>query len=95
MSKKFSIKTIDLEKLDEEIERYKYIYMIGQKPYIFMNKETMDAVLCELNNKMKPYTLHAHVNNTTGLNLTDLRCEYCGCKIFNDHTLKFGEIEIR
>ena len=85
MNKKFSIaKTIDLDKIDEEI--YKYIDETGENnPYIFMCDATVDAIIQEL-----PIP---HINSKTRPNY--VTAKYLGYTIFSNNEMKFGEVEIR
>lgn len=90
MSKKFSIvRTIDFEKLNYEINGC--VALTGEKnPYIFMNKDTIDAITsaCEVTH-VHPYDA-AYTTNRE-----DCKGYYCGYKVFVDNDLKFGEVEVR
>lgn len=86
MSKKFLIiKTkIDINKLIVNIEEYSVINMT--KPYIFMNKDTVDELISQVGYK------------PDGLWGTQSSCMcgyFHGYKVFCDNTLSFGEVEIR
>lgn len=84
MSKKFSIiRTLDLDKLNEEIDEYMLVN--DESPYIFMNDETIYAIKKELN------TIPTHIPTS----IAKQPPRYCNCKIFPDNTLGFGEVEIR
>lgn len=90
MSRKFSItQTIDFNKLNNELE--KYTMLNGYDPYLFMGKDTINAILNECpttDGILEHYNqIRAKVNGVAGY--------YCGCKVFEDNTLKFGEVEIR
>lgn len=90
MSRKFSIitKTIDFNKLDKEL--YEYMMLNGYEPYLFMRKDTLNAILNEcptVDDTLEHYQIRAKVNGVAGY--------YCGCKVFEDNTLKLGEVEIR
>lgn len=98
MSTKFSITTIDLNKISKEIAYYKNKNNNGLDPYIFMSDETVGAIereldayrLCihgwEIDNK----SLANRLNNTSKVYGT-----YMGCKLFINNDLKFGVVEIR
>lgn len=85
MSKTFSIvKTIDLDMLISELDSY--IYKTGEtNPYIFMHRDTADAITCEVVPNILPST-----NLSSGV-----KGRFCGCKVFIDNELRFGEVEIR
>ena len=87
MSRKFSIvKTIDIDKIIEEID--KYIRTTGEfHPYIFMSEDTMKAVENELPevNYIDP-SLRANYRKQS---------TFTGYKVFVDNDLKFGIVEIR
>ena len=86
MSKKFSItKTkIDINKLVANIEEYSVINIT--KPYIFMNKDTIDELISLAG--YKPDGLWGAQSSCM--------CGYFqGYKVFCDNTLSFGEVEIR
>lgn len=86
MSKKLSIirAEIDIDKLLNNIEEYFSINMI--KPYLFMNKDTIDELISQTSCKPDiPWGVQS--NNMCGY--------FRGYKIFCDNTLKFGEVEIR
>lgn len=90
MSKKFSIvRTLDFEKLNYEIDGY--MATTGEKnPYIFMNKDTVDAITSAYEVvRVYPY----EVARTT--HREDCKGYYCGYKVFVDNDLSFGEIEVR
>lgn len=93
MNKKFSIvKTIDLDKLSNEIN--KYIKETGEtNPYIFMHDDTADAIESAIT---VPY-LHYIERDYVGRKIArdNAIAEFCGYKIFHNNSLKFGEIEIR
>ena len=87
MSKKFSIiiNKIDTKKIIEEVAKY-ILANNNTKPYIFINKDTIDKLISQIGYDSK------------GLmgSQSDYLCGYfSGCKVFCDNTLSFGEIEIR
>lgn len=90
MSKKFSIvKSLDIDKLDNEIKNYMRISN-SHDPYIFMSDATADIIAQHYD----PVDIYS----STKLGVQD-RCEhralYTGYKVFTDNNLKFGDIEIR
>lgn len=85
MSKTFSIvKTIDVDKLHSEIGRY--LSSNENKPYIFMNFDTIETIAHETILKIVPST-RAKYNGYVAL--------VEGNKVFVDNDLSFGEVEIR
>ena len=91
MSKKFSIiKTMDLDKLYEEIGVYNCKYV--NEPYIFANDKTIDAIVAEMFSKV---TVYERVSTSARDKTASPRCKCYGCKVFADNTLEFGEIELR
>ena len=94
MSRKFSIiKTIDLEKIDDEIQRYKMLYQ-RDDPYFFMSEDTARAIECELNLGnivINNDSLINKIKNTKG----GVYATYSGHQVFINNNLKFGIVEIR
>ena len=93
-NRKFSIiKTIDIyrifNEIDNEIDNYinqnGYDYM----PYLFMNKDTADAIWHEVK-KCLPVVYDANKCSKDGA-----YGKFANCKIFIDNDLKFGTVEIR
>ena len=87
MSKKFSIiKTLDINKLDSEIEEYICINN-ETNPYIFMSDETANAIIKQFDpmglfdTKIKDKKGHI--------------ASYTGYRLFIDDVKKYGDIEIR
>ena len=87
MNRKFSIiQKIDTTILDNMI--YKYQCYTGEtNPYLFMNKNTFDAIPIVNSTFYDLSKFRAKANGITGY--------YHGCKVFRDDTLDFGEVEIR
>lgn len=77
---------INANKLDTKIAEF--VYREGHKPYIFANKETLDALT-------KPNAQELKFASAAIGILSSSKSWYCGNKIFRDDTLKFGEIELR
>ena len=90
MSKKISIvRTIDFEKLDDEIDAY--MTMTGETNlYLFMNKDTVDAIMSAY--KVRYIASYESISETR---YSDYKCHYRGLKVFLDNDLKFGEVEVR
>lgn len=82
---------INVNKLNKKIAEF--VYSEGHEPYIFANKETLDALV-------KPIEQAEMFANSWGIGLVSsfkgcLVGKYQGNKMFEDNTLKFGEIELR
>lgn len=81
---------IDVNKLNTKVEEF--IYRKGHRPYIFSNKETLEALVKPIEQELK------FVSAATGAVSSFKAClvgKYQGDKMFEDDTLKFGEIELR
>lgn len=95
MSRKFSIiKTIDLNKIDEQIKEYKMLHLYGDAPYLFMNEDTAKRIEIEVgadNIVIDNDTLANKIKNTKG----GVYATYTGYKVFINNDLKFGIVEIR
>ena len=81
---------INVDKLNTKIAEF--VYREGYEPYIFANKETLDALVKPIEQELK------FISASTGvvsLFKTCLVGKYHGNKMFEDDTLKFGEIELR
>lgn len=81
---------INVNKLNMKVEEF--IYRKGYSPYIFANKETLDALVKPIEQELK------FVLPTTGVTTSFKSCfigKYQDNKMFQDDTLKFGEIELR
>ena len=88
---KFSIvDKINVNKLNTKVEEF--VYREGHEPYIFANKETLDALVKPIEQELK------FVSAATGVTNSFKSCfigKYQDNKMFQDDTLKFGEIELR
>lgn len=88
---KFSlVDKINVDKLNTKIAEF--VYKEGHEPYIFANKETLDTLVKPVEQELK------FVSAATGIVTSFKRClvgKYRGNKMFEDDTLKFGEIELR
>jgi hypothetical protein len=85
------VEKINVDKLNMKIAEF--VYSEGHQPYIFANKETLDALV-------KPIEQAEMFANSWGIGLVSsfkgcLVGKYQGNKMFEDSTLKFGEIELR
>lgn len=81
---------INVNKLNTKVEEF--IYREGHEPYIFANKETLDALVKPIEQELK------FISASTGVVSSFKTClvgKYHGYKMFEDNTLKFGEIELR
>ncbi len=88
---KFSIvDKINVDKLNTKIAEF--VYREGHEPYIFANKETLDALVKPIEQELK------FISAVTGAVCVFKAClvgKYQGNKMYEDDTLKFGEIELR
>ena len=85
------VEKINVDKLNMKIAEF--VYSEGHQPYIFANKETLDALV-------KPIEQAEMFANSWGIGLVSsfkgcLVGKYQGNKMIEDSTLKFGEIELR
>lgn len=85
------METFSIDKLNTKVAEF--VYREGHEPYIFANKETLDALV-------KPIEQAEMFMNSWGIGLVSsykgcLTGMYRGNKMFRDDTLKFGEIELR
>ena len=81
---------INVDKLNTKITEF--IYRKGHKPYIFANKEILEALMKPAEQELK------FVSAATGATTPFKAClvsKYQNYKVFEDDTLKFGEIELR
>lgn len=81
---------INVNKLNTKIAEF--TYREGYEPYIFANKETLDALAKSIEQELK------FISAATGVISSFKTClvgKYQGNKMFEDDTLKFGEIELR
>lgn len=88
---KFSIvDKINVDKLSMKIAEF--VYKEGYEPYIFANKETLNTLVKPIEQELK------FVSTAIGIVSSFKGClvgKYQGNKMFEDDTLKFGEIELR
>lgn len=82
---------ININKLNIKI--VEFIHREGYKPYIFANKETLD-VLAKPNEQELKF-VSAVIGATTSFRSYFVGDKYKNYKMFEDDTLKFGEIELR
>lgn len=81
---------INVDKLNTKVEEF--ICKKGNRPYIFANKETLEALVKPIEQELK------FVSAVTGAVCSFKTClvgKYRGDKMFEDDTLKFGEIGLR
>lgn len=81
---------IDVDKLNTKIAEF--VYREGHESYIFANKETLEILVKPIEHELK------FVLPKTSVTTSFKRCligKYQGNKMFEDNTLKFGEIELR
>lgn len=81
---------INVNKLNTKIAEF--VYREGHEPYIFANKETLEALVKPIEQELK------FVSAATGAVSSFKAClvsKNQGDKMFEDDTLKFGEIELR
>lgn len=81
---------INVDKLNMKVKEF--IYRKGHRPYIFANKETLDALVKPIEQELK--FVSAATNVTTSFKNCFIG-KYQDNKMFEDDTLKFGEIELR
>lgn len=80
---------INVNKLNTKVEEF--MYRKGYRPYIFANKETLEALA-------KPIEQELKFVSAAGVTTLFKSCfigKYQDNKMFEDDTLKFGEIELR
>lgn len=83
---------INVDKLNTKIEEF--ICRKGHRPYIFANKETLDALVKPIEQELKFVSATTNTNVTTSFKSCFIG-KYQDNKMFEDDTLKFGEIELR
>ena len=86
------VENINVDKLNTKIAEF--VYREGHDPYIFANKETLDALIKPIEQELN------FITSSTGstriyVGKSCLVCKYQGNKMYEDDTLKFGEIELR
>lgn len=90
---KFSIvEKINVNKLNMKIAEF--VYSEGYEPYIFANKETLYALVKPVEQELD-YITSPTGNTRIYVGKSCSVGKYQGNKIFEDGTLKFGEIELR
>ena len=85
------VENINVDKLNTKVAEF--VYREGHEPYIFANKETLNALV-------KPIEQAEMFANSWGIGFVSsykgcLTGMYRGNKMFRDDTLKFSEIELR
>lgn len=86
MSKTFSITktSINVNELNRNI--CEYLSSNKDDPYLFMNDRTLEELILFVGYSAE--RIH-------GVSKSYMCGRFCGCKVFCDDTLKFGEVEIR
>lgn len=92
MEKISLVEKINVDKLNMKIAEF--VYSEGHEPYIFANKETLDTLVQPIEQELN------FITSPTGstriyVGKSCLVGKYHGNKMFEDDTLKFGEIELR
>ena len=82
----YIVKDLDIDRIYREIEKY-YAENSSGCPYLFMNQETVDKLPTE---SSKPFYYFNAATSTMGY-----IGQFCGCKVFKDNSLRYGEVEIR
>lgn len=83
---------INVNKLNAKIAEF--VYRERYEPYIFANKETLDALIKPIEQELNFITSPTG-NTRIYVGKSCLVGKYQGNKMFEDDTLKFGEIELR
>lgn len=83
---------INVDKLNTKVAEF--VYREGHEPYMFANKETLDALVKPIDRELN------FISSPTGstriyVGKSCLVGKYQGNKMYEDDTLKFGEIELR
>ena len=83
---------INVDKLNTKVAEF--VYREGHEPYIFANKETLDALVKPIEQELN------FITSSTGSTMiyvgkSCLVGKYQGNEMYEDDTLKFGEIELR
>ena len=86
------VEKINVDKLNTKVAEF--VYREGHEPYIFANKETLDVLVKPIEKELN------FITSPTGstriyVGKGCLVGRYQGNKMFEDDTLKFGEIELR
>lgn len=91
MKETFFIRTVDVDRLNDAID-YKWRITGETDLYIFMNRITFRSLYEEIE-MLNPFVKFKPLK-TNSINQSPLGL-YMGCKVFEDNTLEYGEIEIR
>ena len=86
------VEKINVDKLNTKIAEF--VYREGHDPYIFANKETLEVLVKPIEQELN------FITSLTGstriyVGKSCLVGKYQGNKMYEDDTLKFGEIELR
>ena len=93
MSRKFSIATIDIDKIFKELDNYINQHGYNCLPYLFMNEDTAKAIEleCGIVNRPTYDTQLLSIRNVKG----GVYAEFTGYKVFINNDLRYGVVEIR
>jgi hypothetical protein len=83
---------INVDKLNTKIAEF--VYREGHEPYIFANKETLEELVKPIKQELNFITSPTG-NTRIYVGKSCLVGKYHGNKMYEDDTLKFGEIELR
>lgn len=83
---------INVDKLNTKIAEF--VYRKGHRPYIFANKDTLDALVKPVEQELD-YITSPTGNTRIYVGKSCSVGKYQDNKMFEDNTLKFGEIELR
>lgn len=86
------VENINVDKLNTKVAEF--VYREGHEPYIFANKETLDELVKPIEQELN------FITSPTGstriyVGKSCLVGKYQGNEMYEDDTLKFGEIELR
>lgn len=86
------VEKINKNKLNEKIAEF--VYREGYEPYIFANKETIDILKEPIESGLH-FVISPSGDARICIGKDCLVGKYQGNKMFENDTLKFGEIELR
>lgn len=83
---------INVDKLNTKVAEF--VYREGYEPYIFANKETLDALVKPIEQELNFITSPTE-STRIYVGKSCLVGKYRGNEMYENDTLKFGEIELR
>lgn len=86
------VENINVDKLNTKVAEF--VYREGHEPYIFANKKTLDALVKPIEQELNFITSPTG-NTRIYVGKSCLVGKYQGNEMYEDDTLKFGEIELR